>query len=68
MRYGKLIIGLFTAVLLAAAVFIGSLEPKTEPKEVFPFSVTVRSGEETEKIDCWKNTAGAYYVFLPSYA
>ncbi|MGN0977151.1 MAG: CotH kinase family protein [Faecousia sp.] len=68
MRYGKIIICLFTAVFLAAALYVGSLEPEPEPKSEIVFSVTLRFGGETEKIDCWENTKGEFYVFLPSYA
>lgn len=68
MRYGKIIICLFTAVFLASALYVGSLEPEPEVQSELSFSVIVRSGEETEKIACWENAAGEYYVFLPSYA
>lgn len=66
MRYGKVIVCLFTAVFLAAAVYIKTLEP--EPNPLQSFSVNIPSGGETEKIDCWENTMGECFLFLPSYA
>lgn len=68
MRYGKIIVCLLTVAFLAVGVYIGSLEPEPETKAEISFSVIVRSGAETEKIDCWENASGEYCVFLPSYA
>lgn len=65
MRKGKIFTYLLTVVFLAAAVFIGIIDLEWEP---FPFSVIVSSDGETEEIDCWKNTKGEFFVFLPSYA
>lgn len=52
MRYGKIIVCLLTVAFLAVGAYIGSLEPEPETKAEISFSVIVRSGAETEKIDC----------------
>lgn len=66
MRYGKLMVCLFTALFLAVAVFFWAQEP--EPKTAPPVSVTVSAQGGTQNIRCWENEDGAYFFFLPSYA
>lgn len=66
MRYGKIMVCLFTAAFLAVAVFFGSREPKQE--ELLPISVSVSAEAGTQEIRCWKAETGAYYFFLPSFA
>lgn len=61
----RIIICILTAVLLALSVFVsvGFDQPKESP-----FYVEVLSDNGTERINCWKNEEGEYYVFLPGYA
>ena len=66
MRYGKSMVYLFTILFAAVAAFFWILEP--EPAEAPPVTVTVVSQDKEEVIDCWKNEAGEYYIFLPGYA
>lgn len=72
MRYGKIIICFLTVAFLAVAVFFGLQDPVPEISPAADaealFSVLISSGDETEQIDCWKNDAREYFVFLPSYA
>lgn len=71
MRYGKIIISIFTVFLTAflAAVVVLTYEKQTEPPEP-ELSLFFLSQSETgeERIRCWKDPDGAWYVFLPSYA
>lgn len=66
MGYGKRTVYLFTAVLLAAAVFWGVKESQWDG--TVSLSVVIASGEGTEETGCWESEAGEYYLFLPSYA
>lgn len=66
MRNGKIIICVFTTVLLVVSTVAMICADK--PENSSPFYVTVSSETGTERIHCWKNENGEYYVFLPSYA
>ena len=66
MRSGKVILGLLTAVLLAAALLLGYVEYG----QVYGFSlsVTVSTEDGAEQIRCWQNEEGDFYAFLPGGA
>lgn len=66
MRSGKKVVCLFTAALLAAAVFWSVKE--SEWDGTVSLSVVVSSDSGSEEIRCWGNETGEYYIFLPSYA
>lgn len=66
MRYGKGFIGLFTAALLAVAVFFGTREYAWDG--TVGLTVEVSNQGNTETIRCWESDGGDYYVFLPAYA
>lgn len=72
MRYGKILICLLSAMLMAVAVLIWRQEPAPEvcsqPVADIPLSVLVTAGKKTEEIDCWQDEAGNCFVFLPAYA
>lgn len=71
MRYGKIFVCIFTALLFAVAVYIGVRDPapEAEAKEIqVLLSAAVITEDGEEEIDCWKNGSADYYVFLPSYA
>ncbi len=64
MRYGKVFIGLFTALLMLVAVVFARKE--------YAVNVSIRaeisSPAGVEEVACWNGGDGAYYLFLPSYA
>ena len=60
MGFGKSVIGLLTAVFLAAAVLLGGMEYSRT--QGLSLSVTVSTGE---RIRCWQDEEGAFYAFLP---
>lgn len=66
MRRGKIVIWLFTALLLAVIVFLLSRDDPWNGN--LPLSVLVSSQGQTEEIGCWKSDTGEYFLFLPSYA
>jgi hypothetical protein len=66
MRNRKIIVLLLTLLLLGAAVLIAIIQMDQE--DTLPLSVQIFSNERTENIYCWKDSEGAYYVFLPTYA
>lgn len=69
MKNGKVLILLMTAVFLLLSLGISFLEPAPQPeKEVnIPLSVTAVLDGEKVQIRCWENTAGDYFLFLPSW-
>ena len=67
MRYSKIVICLFTLILVMVGVAVSSVE-ETEYPLPDVLSFTVDSGEKTEYIDCWENSGQTVYVFLPGYA
>lgn len=66
MRYRKLIVYFFTALLLAVAVCFGSYESKWQGGVTL--TVVVTSDDREEEICSWENDVGQYYLFFPSYA
>lgn len=72
MRHGKILIGLLTAVLAAAAVLLWRLEPalqvQTAPEVNIPLSASVTTDGRTEEISLWQNAEGNFCLFLPGYA
>lgn len=65
MRYGKVTVWLATLLFAAMAVILWIQEPRTEG---MPLNLILTTAGREESVDCWKNEAGAYYLFLPSYA
>lgn len=65
MRYRKMMVYLLTVLFVALAVILWTFEPKTQ---VPPVALMLVTDEEEKRITCWKNEAGEYYLFLPSYA
>lgn len=65
MRYGKITVFLFTLLFAAAALALWALEPGME---TMPLALTLTSAGEEKTVNCWKNEAGEYFLFLPSYA
>lgn len=70
MRYGKIIICFFTAAFIACAIYWGRQEPKLEQSSDpwASLSILIPSDGKSEKVSCWENRDGAYFMFLPSYA
>ena len=68
MKRKNLIILCFSTLLFLVA--IGFLEPEPQPNtEVnIPLSAVVKQEGRQEKITCWADAAGGYYLFLPGYA
>ena len=68
MKYAKLVIALMTVVLLLLAAGIREMKPEPMPDtEVkMPLFATVEMGGQQERIDCWKDNAGNYVLFIPS--
>ena len=66
MRYEKIAICLFSAFLLAAAVYMGTKE--AEQHDALSLSVRILADGGAEEITCWQNEEGEAYFFLPSYA
>ena len=64
MRYGKITVCLFTLLFAAVAMVLWAFEPQTE---TMPINLILSSGGKEETITCWKNEAGEYFLFLPSY-
>lgn len=65
MKTNKIIIAVLSVALLAVAVFVVfSLGTR---EEVIPVSFVADCGKVKEKITCFENDAGEYYVFLPSF-
>lgn len=62
----KIIIYILTAVLLSLAVFVPV--KFADDNNVYPFYVVISTKEKSEKVNCWKNEKGEYYVFLPSFS
>lgn len=67
MRFGKIIIGFLTVLLMVLLLFAGTQETRVDDMEV-ALSFSVQSGQGMEVIQCWKNEEGEFYVFLPGYA
>lgn len=65
MRYGKWFIGLFTAMLILAAVIFGKSEYAWDGS--IGITAQVSSQEAMEEIRCWENWDKSAYFFLPSY-
>lgn len=65
MRYGKITVYLFTLLFAALAVVLWAFEPRME---AMPVELIVTSTGEEKTVTSWKNEAGEYYLFLPSYA
>lgn len=65
MRCGKITVFLFTLLFAAAAVTLWAVEPRTE---TMPIDLAVSTAGDEKIVTCWKNEAGEYYLFLPSYA
>ena len=59
----KRILYLMTVMLLAVCI---SLYTVSWEEEMLSFQIV--SGDKTQEIFLWKNEAGSYYAFLPSYA
>lgn len=57
---------LLTMVFLGAVIALVGLYQKQE--YMLPISVQISSSSKTERVNCWKDNEGAYFVFLPSYA
>lgn len=66
MRNGKIVVCLFSALMLAVAVYIGVKE--AEWCGVASLSVTIFADDGTEEITCWQNNEGKLFFFLPSHA
>ncbi len=64
MRYGKVFIGLFTALLMLVAV----VSARSEYAANVSVSAEISSDFGTEAVSCWKGKDGGYYLFLPAYA
>lgn len=67
MRYGKMIIGFLTMILLVLVLLAGMQEEPAENMDV-SLSFLIQSGQNTETVDCWEAPDGMFYVFLPGYA
>lgn len=66
MRFGKIMIGLLTAVFLTTAVVLGVME--YGQVQAVSLSAAVAGTEGTEQVRGWQAESGAFYLFLPSYA
>lgn len=66
MRYRKLMVYLATIVFAAAMAFFLSLDPGLAMDN--PISLVLTASGDEKHINCWKNEAGEYFLFLPSYA
>jgi len=66
MKTNKIIVVAFSVALLLVvaviAIFVGT------KAEVVPVSFIAECDKNSEKITCFKNDKGEYYVFLPSFA
>lgn len=62
---GLIVLLLITALFGFVAVFLGI---QLEHQETRILSVELVSNEKIERINCWEDDTGSYYVFLPSYA
>ena len=54
-----------TLLFAVLALVLWTFEPQVE---VMPIELILASKGEEKNVTCWKNEAGAYYLFLPSYA
>ncbi len=66
MKNNRIIICIFTAVLLIVGVFAGVVSTEKTKNDLF--YIQVDSLGSVEEIKCWQNEEDDYYVFLPSYA
>lgn len=67
MRFGKIIICMFTVLLLLLAGIASTQELDVTGEVSLPLSFSVASEAATEEIVCWKDAQSDYYVFLPGY-
>ncbi len=66
MRYGKVFIGLFTALLTALAFCVITREYAWDGTVKIHAQIQTPSGQE--RLSCWEGPEDTYYLFLPSYA
>lgn len=68
MKNGKVLILVMTVVFLLLAAKIGYMEPEQMPdtEGKLPVSVTAMLDGHQERIACWEDETGAYFIFLPS--
>ena len=64
-KKGLIVLLLILALFGFVAVFLGI---QLEHQETRILSVELVSNEKIERINCWEDDTGSYYVFLPSYA
>lgn len=69
MRFGKIMIGILTVLLLVLTCVVSTREEPAEPGQVSaPFWISVESSGSSEQIQSWADDEGNLYVFLPGYA
>lgn len=66
MRYGKAFIGLFTALLILAALVFGINEYAWDGTVGITARITAQGAQEEVRV--WQQDRDDYYLFLPSYA
>lgn len=66
MRFGKTVIGLFTAALVLTAVILGKGEYAWD--RTVELTAQISAGGRTETIRSWEMEEGSLYLFLPAYA
>lgn len=66
MRYGKVFIGLFTVLLILAALVFGINEYAWDGTVGITARITVQGAQEEVRV--WQQDRDDYYLFLPSYA
>ena len=64
MKKIKIIISIFTSVLLLLTIFTVRFDRLNE----IPFYIKIETKKGEQKIDLWKNCNNEYFFFLPSYA
>lgn len=66
MRFGKGLVSVLTALMLAAAVVIAV--KVDEQNTILPLGCEVSTPGGSERIEAWRNDEGGYILFLPGYA
>lgn len=66
MRYGKWVIGMFTAMFLMVAVVFGKSEYSWDG--TVEIRAQVLSQGQTEVLESWQKDRDDFYIFLPGYA
>ena len=66
MRKNRVLLYVFSVLLFAVVGIIFFFQLNNQ--DDLSLLVSVRSGNTTENINCWENSTGDFYIFMPSYA